>query len=127
MAKGSGCFNCRHHTNGRIEVPGWSYDCQLGIVNDHIMEREDCRLCPHFSPNIGFQIGGYYTHMWFTRDGDCLNWHIQGDGQNPIAEEDQSRQPLEFHLCEFEQLESFVKFWGEELRRRGWVGTDDEE
>lgn len=64
----------------------------------------------------GFQIGGYYTHMWFEQDGDCLTWHIEGDGMFPTP-----GRTIEFHICDFRQIEKFVKLWGRELRKRGWI------
>lgn len=73
--------------------------------------------CPGGEPQLGFQIGGYYSHMWFEQDGSCLNWHIASDGEFPTDE-----PGINFHICNFKQIERFVDFWGTELRKRGLIG-----
>lgn len=123
MGVGGACFYCRHHTNGRIEESGWSYDCKLGIDNrDKNGYVEDVIACEKGAPQIGFQIGGYYTHMWFeSNDNDtdpCLEWIICSDGQFPV---DDDKDGIGFHVCGFYQLEHFVEFWGKELRRKGII------
>jgi hypothetical protein len=75
--------------------------------------------CPGGNVRYGFQIGGYYTHMHFNQDGPkCLSWHMSTKGK-PDYDYDE-----EFHICDFRQIEVWVKFWGEELRRRGWIRED---
>ena len=69
--------------------------------------------------NKGFQIGGYWNKMHFEDDGGgCLKWHIHGDGQFPS---DNESDWIEFHICDFTQIEEFVKFWGKELRKKGLI------
>lgn len=136
MSKGDGCFYCKNSTNARPlgysfeesladpkDKSGWGYDCKLGIDNSELdgIPAEMGAKCPKFDPRVGFQMGGYYTHMWFEEDGDCLTWVIQGDGEFPIDENDAERKFLRFYICDFEEIEMFVKFWGDELRRRGLV------
>ena len=92
---------------------------------------EQVLACPKGEPRIGFQIGGCYTHMWFEYCGTppadggvpnaCLEWHIASDGKFPTQD---NSSGIQFHICDFEQIEAFVAFWRAELRRRGWV-TDD--
>lgn len=125
----SGCFYCRNYLNARAnpDGPGWVYDCRLGLDTSTIAYNpEAVTACPSGDVQLGFQIGGYYRHMWFDGEtpvfigggatiGGCLDLHIQGDAEFPQGES------MEFHLCEFQQLEEWVAFWGKELRRRGWV------
>jgi hypothetical protein len=90
-------------------------------------EVEQVVACPEGEPQIGFQIGGCYTHMYFERAANnvtenCLDWHILSDGEFPVHGNNRpGKQPIQFHICDFTQLEAFVEFWGKELRRRGWV------
>jgi len=70
--------------------------------------------------NPGFSIGGYYSHIWFERDGDCLTVRIGSNGDFPRDGD----EAAEFHICDFTQIEKCVLFWGKELRRRGWVEDD---
>ena len=135
--KGNACFYCKHSINGHVDPnpPGWSYDCGLGLDNSNLNGGYEKVLeCEKAEPRWGFQMGGYYTHMWFELDGTpidkggerdpCLIWHIQGDGEFPS--ENQEEDNLRFHICDFEQIEKFVKLWGNELRRRGWI-TEEED
>ena len=83
--------------------------------------------CPGGEPQEGFQIGGYYSHMWFERQDQleangCLEWMICSDGEFPS-----DTPETQFHLCDFRQLEQFVAFWGKELRRRGWVSDEGDD
>ena len=123
ISKGSACFNCRHCCNSRFSRTGtgWDHDCALGIDN---AELNNMMTCPSVDPRVGFQLGGYYSHMWFENEyGDrngCLNWHIESDGEFP-TNEDAPDRVINFHVCDFRQIEAFVEFWGKELRRRGWV------
>jgi len=134
--KGSACFYCRHSVSrtdlARSGTHDAIYDCVLGIDNSAMNGGADQVIaCPKGDPRVGFQMGGYYTHMWFEVDGatpeeggepnTCLRWHIMGDGQFP-TEEDRT-----VHICDFTQLEYFVAFWGKELRRRGWITEDDDD
>jgi hypothetical protein len=84
--------------------------------------------CSKKDPRIGFQIGGYHSHMWFERHdysevNDCVNWMIASDGDLPTKD---GSAEIQFHLSDFRQLEEFVKFWGKELRQRGWVSDEQE-
>ena len=73
----------------------------------------------------GFQIGGYYTDMDFEIDNyctdmdPCLRWLIFSDGEFP-----RDAAEIEFHICDFRQIERWVKYWGKELRKRGWITED---
>lgn len=137
------CFYCRNCTNNRQEDRQWLHDCLVGVENDVFDGSEDIRNCPKADPRHGFQMGGYYTHMWFETDpittpkeveeygievvrDRCLTWTIQGDLEFPISDEDRAtKKPIEIHICDFTQIEEWVKIWGKELRRRGWI-VDDE-
>ncbi len=141
VAKGSACFYCKHsvkitetHDEARRQG-GWVHDCALGLDNSDIIGQWPAILkCPQSEPRWGFQIGGYYTHMWFEYDAtlpedggepnQCLNWHIQSDGDFPTKD---GGEHIVFHICDFWQLERFVETWGRELRRRGWIKDELEE
>lgn len=123
------CFFCRNSINSRPNPDGvgWIHDCKLGLDNPHppaagARKFEDVLQCPGASPRWGFQIGGYYTHMWLEQDGDCLTWYIEGDGMFPTP-----GKTMNFHICDFKQIERFVRLWGQELRKRGWVDDDEGE
>lgn len=144
MANGLGCFYCRRYTNktawkstliGNIvefnPIPGPRQFCQLGLDTSKIDSLEDVVACPKGEPQLGFRIGGYYRHMWFEGDipqvfengsriGGCLEWFIGGviGGETDFSG---TGNVMEFHLCDWKQIERWVKFWGRELRRRGWV------
>lgn len=118
----SACFHCRNSI-GEIKPPdGWVYTCTKGQTilpdgDDPIaVER-----CPEGAPRYGFQIGGYWTHMWFEKkspQAHCLEWKICSDGEFPTKD----RQPgMEFHICDFRQMEKFVAYWGKIFRERGWI------
>lgn len=132
----SGCFYCRHHQ----ENPSWSfgsqvprYVCATGENPAQVgNEPEDVRTCAKGEPQVGFQIGGYYRHMWFegeppvklrggARVGGCLEWWIDGDAEYP------GKGHMQFHLCDWHRIESWVEFWGKELRRRGWVVDEEDD
>lgn len=118
-SKGSGCFKCRNSCNPKVEQgAGWSYDCKLGIDNIKINSMKDVVKCEHGAPRLGFQVGGYYSHMWFDVEPEegCLEWVICSDGDFP---EDNPDAFIRFHICDFEQIETFIKFWRSELERQG--------
>ncbi len=132
MSKAMACWYCRNVCNTRNDGSGWTHDCKLGIDNtgfDDVSKLAE--QCKSFDMRKGFQMGGYYTHMWFEYDGTlpeeggaadgCMNWVIQGDLEFPIQDEDTQSEPMRIHICDFEQIEEWVAFWGKELRRRGWV------
>lgn len=136
--KGSACFYCRNSLRRDDLVRSGThdviYDCALGIDNSAMNGTiEQVIACPSGDPRQGFQIGGYYTHMWFTYEGTppneggnpngCLLWHIASDGESPTHD---GTDRINFHLCDFEQLEAFVAFWRTELERRGWLTKDEE-
>ena len=57
------CFDCLNHGEGELaENTGWYRLCKFGIENNGLQEIEKCEK---YEPNVGFQIGGYYTHMHF--------------------------------------------------------------
>ena len=72
----------------------------------------------------GFQIGGYYSPVHFEVESDnignssCIEMVIHSDGQFPTEEPEGM---LSLHLCDFEQLENFVKVWGDKLRADGII------
>lgn len=141
------CFYCRagRRVDGQGHIPDPEYVCLKNQPNAHLVGGiEAAGQCPQFDPRVGFQMGGYYTHMWFETDpittaeevaahgpkvaqNRCLTWYIQGDGEFPIQDGDVEAgyKMLEFHLCDFRQLEDFIKFWGTELRKRGWIYDGD--
>lgn len=126
------CFYCRNsvHIEGGTAPRAnggfhHQYRCKMGLrMPDRRKAVDDIdivRQCPSGAPQLGFQIGGYYSHMWFEGDepDGCLEWKICSDGEFPSE-----KAEIEFHICDFKQIESFVAFWGKELRRRGVV-TDE--
>ena len=116
MSKGSACFYCRNSCNAKPHPStiGWWFNCSLGLDNTNLNgEIEDALKCPQVNPRYGFQIGGYYTHMWFEPDGDCLTWVIASNGQSPTKDE---AEMIRFHICEFKQIEDFVRFWKERVK-----------
>lgn len=105
------CTECLNHEYDPEETT-----CKLKLNNENLKRIRDCQ---YYEANKGFQIGGYWTHMHFELSGEnssCLEWFIHGDGEFPSNEE-----CIQFHICEFRQIERWVKFWGKELRRRGWI------
>ena len=117
MAKGGACFYCRNSINAKINAPGWSYDCKFGIDNSEMNGDVDQVVqCAKGLPRFGFQMGGYYTHMWVEGESDCLEWKIQGNLEFPT---DDGEAPLSIHICNFGQIEEFVEFWGRYLRDKG--------
>lgn len=126
---GLSCFDCRKHiTLPFSEKEGWRYQCKEGRDT----KGANPMTCPGGDVQRGFQIGGYYTHMWFETDGSlvsegatndpCLTWMIASDGEFPTED---GEVGIRFHLCDFTQLEAWVAFWGKELRKRGWITEDD--
>jgi len=120
--KNNDCFNCLHHDNdngGIAENKGWYHPCKLNVDNDGL---QDVKSCEKYAPNKGFQIGGYYTHMHFEHiEGQidkCLNWVIHSEGEFPTSDE---KEQIVFHICNFKQIEEWVKFWGEHLRKEGII------
>lgn len=110
------CFDCLNHDkNNQIlaENRGWYSPCKFGFKNENLVKIESCKK---YKPNKGFQIGGYYTHMHFEADGDCLEWYIHSDGEFP-----NDNNHIVFHICDFKQIEEWVKFWGEYLRKKGLI------
>lgn len=116
--KNNNCFYCLNHGKGQLaENKGWYHPCKLGIQNE---ELQDVKTCPKYSPNMGFQIGGYYSHIHFdvTEPNGCMEMVIHSDGTFPT--EDPNAQ-IKLHLCDFTQLEQFVKEWGEYFREKGII------
>lgn len=132
MGKARACFYCRNCGKSKLDIPGWSHDCKLGIDNIGFDdENKIAELCKEYDSRKGFQMGGYYTHMWFEYYGTaicdggevdgCLEWVIQGDLEFPISDDNLERKPIKIHICDFGQIENWVSFWGKELRKRGWI------
>lgn len=122
--KNNNCFYCLNAGKGvPAENTGWYHPCRLGIANEGL---QDVKTCPKHAENRGFQIGGYYTHMHFEGDepNGCLEWFIHGDGEFPKSDEKRSEW-IQFHICDFRQIEKWVEVWGAELRRRGLI-VDEE-
>ena len=133
MGKGQACFDCRNCDDKRSHTDriGWRHYCKLGMSNSKMNGGiEQVLDCPNGQPRLGFQMGGYYTHMWFepyyietdNGPGFCLNWIIKGDGEFPRDEPE-----LQFHICDFTQIEAWVKFWGKELRKNGFIEEEKED
>lgn len=129
MSKGNACFYCRNSGESEPAHPdgvGWIHSCKFGIDNTGFDEIDTiAEQCGKYSPRFGFQMGGYYTHMWFEPEscepeddcmGICLEWCIQGDLEFPTEE-----KTIKIHICDFTQIERWVEFWGEELRKRRLV------
>jgi hypothetical protein len=121
------CFFCRKHAKGFIvKEGGWHHRCGEGLENIGL---KDIEKCPKYAPNVGFQIGGYYSHMYFDPEGPgyerdsysgnpCMTWTMESDGMFPT---DDPARMLKFHICDFEQIEEFVEFWGKYLRAKGII------
>lgn len=127
------CFHCRHAIQrSSVTVPreggGFhhQYSCSKGLPmpssSPDISDADIVSACPGGAPTEGFQIGGYYSHMWFESENnspdDCLTWVIGSDGEFPTIEKEKR---IELHVCDFRQIERFVAFWGRELRKRGVI------
>lgn len=122
--KNNECFYCLNHGEGKpADNTGWYHPCKLGIENEGLREIEKCEK---WKPNKGFQIGGYYSHMHFEFDennsNECMEWVIHSDGEFP---RDNPNEMIKFHICDFRQIEEWVKFWGKYLRERGAI-VDEE-
>lgn len=118
--KNNNCFNCLNRGEGELkEITGWYYPCKLDIQNENI---QNIKECSSYIPNNGFQIGGYYSHIHFEYDKEqidkCMEMIIHSDGKFP---EEEPENQIQFHICDFKQLEEFVKEWGEYLRSIGVV------
>lgn len=117
MGKGGACFHCTKAHNGRIEEPRWSYDCSVHLDNSGMNSTEDnpdwkqVLNCPEGDLRYGFQIGGYQSHMRIEKEGDCYLWEIYSDGEFPTDE-----PKFIFHLCDLDQLQSFIDVWKEAER-----------
>jgi hypothetical protein len=128
-ARDVSCFECRNsiHRDGGVPREGGGFhhqfSCRKGLPmpssQKGVSDGEIVAQCPGGEPQVGFQIGGYYSHMWFEPSGTCLNWLICSDGEFPTEQPE-----MQFHICDFRQLERFVEFWGKELRRRGVIEKD---
>lgn len=115
------CSNCRNVKELKSLTD--AYECKLGlpVIHGNLMRMI---TCPEALPKVGFQIGGYYSYMWFEdirgsgeRDPDaCLEWQICSDGEFPTES-----PKIEFHICDFEQLERFVEFWRYFLEYKNWI------
>jgi len=125
MSRADACFYCRNSGELIPDDIGWIHTCKFGINNTGFDEKDTItEQCDKYSPRFGFQMGGYYTHMWFEPEccqpeddctDTCLEWHIQGDLEFPTEE------TISIHICDFTQIEAWVKFWGKELRKRRLV------
>ena len=123
--KNNECFYCLNHLLDKgvfAENTGWYHPCKFGISNEGL---QDIESCPRYEPNRGFQIGGYYTHMYFeynkNKANDCMEWVICSDGKFPRTNEDEF---IRFHICDFRQIEEWVRFWGDYFRKIGVVVGD---
>lgn len=69
--KNNNCFYCLNQCEGQLaENTGWYYPCKLGIQNEGL---QNVKECPSYSPNTGFQIGGYYSHIHFEYNKENPN------------------------------------------------------
>ena len=70
----------------------------------------------------GFQIGGYHSNTHFVCNGSepgcCLELFLHSDGEFPT---DKEEEMIQLHICDFKQIERWVKFWGEVLRQKGVI------
>lgn len=112
------CFNCR---NRKEKSPMEAEECLRGHTTYSVKSVKELSICSDFNPRVGFQIGGYWSHMWFTQENPghidtCLKWNICSDGEFPT-----DKPAISFHICDFEQMEKFIEFWRWELERRGWI------
>lgn len=122
--KSNECFYCKHHDRENAvlaEDNGWYHSCIKGIKNEGL---KNIKECPGYYPCNGFQIGGYYSHMYFEADGvnECMEWVIESDGAFPTKDK---KDFIRFHICDFEQIERFVKKWGDYLREKGYITGDE--
>ena len=122
--KNNNCFYCLNQCKGQLaENTGWYHPCKLGIQNEGL---QNVKECPSYSPNTGFQIGGYYSHIHFEYNkenaNECMEMIIHSDGEFPTEE---TERQIQFHICDFRQLEHFVKEWGEYFRKIGVVSDSD--
>lgn len=107
VARDGGGFHHQYICSKNLPMPSSSAD---------MSDADLVSACPGGEPREGFQIGGYYSHMWFEPEGSCLNWNICSDGEFPT-----DQPTIQFHICDFTQLERFVAFWGKELRKRNLI------
>ena len=122
--KNNNCFYCLHHKDGvRAENKGWYHPCKFGIKNEDLQNIEKCEK---YEPNNGFQIGGYYSHIHFEYDketsNECMEMIIHSDGEFPTEER---KEQIKFHICDFRQIENFVKIWGEYFRKTGVINDKE--
>lgn len=108
--KGSACFYCENSIQGSD-----GFTCELELDNSHLDGGINTAiLCENVSLQYGFKIWDRYTHMTIKKDGHCLEWNIKGDGRDP---QELPENQLFLHICDFEELEKFVKFWREQIDR----------
>lgn len=118
--KANNCFNCLNHCEGQIaDDNGWYHSCKFKIDNDGFQNIKNCKK---YYPNKGFQIGGYYSHIHFIYDRNnvnkCMEMIIHSDGEFPTEEK---IKQIQFHICDFRQIEHFVKEWGDYFREKGVI------
>lgn len=116
--RNNNCLDCLNMGEGiPAENTGWYHPCKLGLPNEDL---QDLSLCHRFEPNMGFQMGGYYTHTHFEGfpNSGCIELIIHGDLEFPKTDQ---IEWIRVHICDFTQIEDWVAFWGKELRRRGWI------
>ena len=99
------CFNCR---NRKEKSPMEAEECLRGHTTYSVKSVKELSICSDFNPRVGFQIGGYWSHMWFTQENPghidaCLKWNICSDGEFPT-----DKPAISFHICDFEQMEKFI-------------------
>lgn len=118
--KNNECFDCLNHGKGFFaENTGWYHQCKHGIENEGLQNVKECKK---YSPNTGFQIGGYYSFVHFefnkTKVNDCMEMIIHSNGEFPT---EVAAEQIQLHICNFKQLEHFVKEWGMYFRKIGVV------
>lgn len=124
--KNNRCSYCLKHGEGQLtENTGWYHSCTLGKENDGLQNIEECE---GYYPNRGFQIGGYYTPIHFEvasgygEVNSCMEMVIHSNGEFP--REDPEEQ-IVFHICDFKQIEKFVKVWGDYFRKTGVIKDEE--
>jgi len=114
------CSSCQNHGKSELaENTGWYSECKLGLPNDGL---RDIASCESYIPNTGFQIGGCYSNIHFEYEKDipnpCMEMIFHHDGEFPTENKEEQ---MVFHICDFTQLEHFVKVWGDYFRKKGVI------
>lgn len=121
--KNNNCFYCKNHDRDKgviAENTGWYHPCIKGNENEGLKEIKSCK---DYIPCNGFQIGGYYSHMYFEAEEEngCMEWIIESDGEFPTQDKNRI---ISLHICDFRQIEECIKLWGKWLREKGYINDE---